>query len=105
VLFEKDEVALSPAALVTIGQQATFLQDNPRITVTIEGHCSEDEGAREGPSVLAQLRANQVRHALNKAGIADGRIRIVNYGNTRPAVSGESETAREQNRRAVVLRN
>jgi peptidoglycan-associated lipoprotein len=73
--------------------------------VTIEGHCSEDEGAREGPSVLAQLRANQVRHALNKAGVADSRIRTVNYGKTRPAVSGESETAREQNRRAVVLRN
>jgi class 3 adenylate cyclase/outer membrane protein OmpA-like peptidoglycan-associated protein len=105
VLFEKDEVVLSQSALLTIGREAAFLQDNPRITVTIEGHCSEDEGAREGPSVLAQLRANQVRHALNKAGVADSRIRTVNYGNTRPAVSGESETAREQNRRAVVLRN
>jgi class 3 adenylate cyclase/outer membrane protein OmpA-like peptidoglycan-associated protein len=105
VLFEKDEVVLSQLALLTIGREAAFLHDNPRITVTIEGHCSEDEGAREGPSVLAQLRANQVRHALNKAGIADSRIRTVNYGNTKPAVSGESETAREQNRRAVVLRN
>jgi class 3 adenylate cyclase/outer membrane protein OmpA-like peptidoglycan-associated protein len=105
VLFEKDQVVLSRSALLTIGQEAAFLQDNPRITVTIEGHCSEDEGAREGPSVLAQLRANQVRHALNKAGIADSRIRTVSYGNTRPAVSGESETAREQNRRAIVLRN
>lgn len=105
VLFEKDKVVLSPEALVTIGRQAAFLQNNPRITVTIEGHCSEDEGAREGPSVLSQLRANQVRHALNKAGIADSRIRTVNYGNTRPAVFGESEAAREQNRRAVILRN
>jgi outer membrane protein OmpA-like peptidoglycan-associated protein len=51
--------------------------------VTIEGHCSEDEGARE----------DEVRHALSKADKADNRIRTVNYGNTRPAVSGESETA------------
>lgn len=105
VLFEKDEVVLSQSARLTIGRQAAFLQDNPKITVTIEGHCSEDEGAREGPSVLAQLRANQVRHALNKGGVADSRIKTVNYGNTKPAVFGESETAHEQNRRAVVLRN
>jgi class 3 adenylate cyclase/outer membrane protein OmpA-like peptidoglycan-associated protein len=105
VRFEKDTVILSQSAGLTIDRQAEFLRDNPKITVTIEGHCSEDEGAREGPSILAQLRANQVRNAFKARGVAESRIRTVNYGNTRPAVFGDSETAHEQNRRVVVLQN
>jgi class 3 adenylate cyclase/outer membrane protein OmpA-like peptidoglycan-associated protein len=105
VLFERGKVIITPPSGLTIDRQAAFLRDNPKVTVTIEGHCSEDEGAREGPSVLAQLRANQVRNALKERGIADNRIQTISYGQSRPAVVGNGEAAQAQNRRAVVLQN
>jgi len=105
VLFEKGAVILTQAAALTIDRQASFLRENPEVTVTIEGHCSKDEGAREGPSVLAQLRANQVRDALKERGVPDNRIQTISYGQTRPTVVGDSTAAQAQNRRAVVLRN
>ena len=105
VLFEKGAVILTQAAALTIDWQAAFLRENPKITVTIEGHCSKDEGAREGPAVLAQLRANQVRDALKERGVSDNRIQTISYGQTRPTVVGDSTAAQAQNRRAVVLRN
>ena len=96
---------VSDAARLTIDRQAAFLRENPRVTVTIEGYSSEDEGAREGPSVLARLRANQVRNALKERGVADNRMQTISYGTTKPAVIGDSEATQALNRRAVVVLN
>jgi class 3 adenylate cyclase/outer membrane protein OmpA-like peptidoglycan-associated protein len=105
IFFEKGKVILSDAARSTIDRQAAFLRDNPKLTVTIEGHCSADEGAREGPAVLAQLRANQVRNALREHGIADTRTQAIGDADTKPMVVGDGEASQAQNRRVVVLRN
>jgi class 3 adenylate cyclase/outer membrane protein OmpA-like peptidoglycan-associated protein len=105
IFFEKGKVTLSDAARSTIDQQAAFLQDNPKITVTIEGHCSPDEGSREGPAVLAQLRANQVRNALRERGIADSRSQAIGYADAKAAAGSDSEASPAQNRRVILLRN
>jgi peptidoglycan-associated lipoprotein len=105
VFFEKGKVILSEASRATIDRQAAFLRDNPKITVTIEGYSSEGEGAREGPWVLAQLRANQVRNALKERGVADSRIQTINHGTTKPSVMGDNEADLELNRRVVVVQN
>ena len=105
VFFEKDNVVLSRSANAIIERQAEYLKDHPTITVTVEGYCSEDEGVREGHSELAQLRANKVRNALKERGVAWTRMRIVSYGETRPAIVGTGEAAQAQNRRAVVTRD
>ncbi|MGC1888738.1 MAG: OmpA family protein [Stellaceae bacterium] len=105
VFFDKDAVVLSRSANAIIERQAEFLRDHPTITVTVEGYCSEDEGSREGPSVLAQLRANQVRNALKERGVAGPRIRSVSRGEARPATIGGGEIALAPNRRAVVIRD
>jgi outer membrane protein OmpA-like peptidoglycan-associated protein len=105
VFFERNQVVLSGSANAVIERQAEFLKDNPAITVTVEGHCSEEEGAREGPSVLAQLRANQVRNALKERGVAGARIHTIGYGDAKSAINGAEEAAQAQNRRVVVKRD
>jgi class 3 adenylate cyclase/outer membrane protein OmpA-like peptidoglycan-associated protein len=105
IFFEKGKVVVSEAARLTIDRQAAFLRENPKVAVTIEGYSSEDEGAREGPSVLAQLRANQIRNALKERGVADNRMQTISYGTTKPAVTGDSEATQALNRRAVVVLN
>jgi class 3 adenylate cyclase/outer membrane protein OmpA-like peptidoglycan-associated protein len=105
VLFDKDNVVLSRSANAILERQAQFLRDHPAITVTVEGYCSEDEGAREGCSVLAQLRASQVRNALKERGVAGARIRIVTRSEPKPDGASAGEPTLAQNRRAVVLRD
>ena len=105
IFFEKGKVILSDAARLAIDRQAAFLRDNPKLTVTIEGHCSADEGAREGPAVLARLRANQVRNALREHGIADSRTQAIGNADTNPTVVGDSEASQAESRRVDVLRN
>jgi class 3 adenylate cyclase/outer membrane protein OmpA-like peptidoglycan-associated protein len=106
IFFGKDKVVLSQSAGAAIRQQAAYLRDNPSVTITVEAYCSDDEGAREGPKVLAELRANQVRDALEARGIAAGRIKVENAchsGSTMTPVLDEATAA--QNRRAVLIRN
>jgi class 3 adenylate cyclase/outer membrane protein OmpA-like peptidoglycan-associated protein len=105
VFFEKDKVVLPASANATVDRQAEFLKANPTITVTVEGYCSEDEGAREGPAALAQLRANQVRNALKARGVAGTRIHTVGYGKPMAETAGADETPQPKNRRAVVIRD
>jgi class 3 adenylate cyclase/outer membrane protein OmpA-like peptidoglycan-associated protein len=105
VLFEKEKVVLSGSANSVIDRQAEFLRDNPTITVTVEGYCSDDEGARESPAALTQLRANQVRNALKERGVAGTRIQTVGYGKLRSATAGAGDVAQAQDRRAVVIRD
>jgi class 3 adenylate cyclase/outer membrane protein OmpA-like peptidoglycan-associated protein len=106
IFFSKDKVVLSQSAGVAIRQQAAYLRDNPNVTITVQAYCSDDEGAREGPRVLAELRANQVRDALEARGIAAGRIKVENAchsGRTMTPLPDEATAA--QSRRAVLIRN
>ena len=105
IFFDRDEVALSQSAGEALVRQADFLRANPGVKVTVRAYCSDDEGARLGPQVLAQLRANQVRDALETRGIAGDRIKLENAcrpGGPNP--SGADEATQAQNRRAVLIR-
>ena len=105
IFFDRDEVALSQSAAASLKQQADFMRANPGVKVTVRTYCSDDEGARLGPQVLAQLRANQVRDALETRGIAGDRIKLENACRPGgPNASGADEATQAQNRRAVLIR-
>jgi class 3 adenylate cyclase/outer membrane protein OmpA-like peptidoglycan-associated protein len=106
IFFGKDRVTLSQSAATAIEQQAAYLRDNPNVTITVEAYCSNDEGAREGPKVLAELRGDQVRDALAARGVAIDRITVdktCHPGGASEAVPDQATAA--QNRRAVLIRN
>jgi class 3 adenylate cyclase len=106
VFFDKDKVALSAAADASIRQEADSLRRNPGVTMTLRAYCSAGEGEREGPKVLAELRANQIRDALKQAGVAGGRIKVENACRPgSPNAAGGAETSGQQNRRVVLIRN
>ncbi len=106
IFFGKDQAVMPRSAGAAIRQQAAFLRDNPNVTITVEAYCSDDEGAREGPKVIAELRANQVRDALETSGIAARRIKIENACHPgRATANAADEATAAQNRRAVLIRN
>jgi class 3 adenylate cyclase len=106
VFFDKDKVALSRDADASIRREADSLRRNPGATLTVRAYCSAEEGKRQGPEVLAELRANQIRDALEQAGVAGGRIKTENACRLgSPNTAGAGETSEQQNRRVVLIRN
>ena len=83
-----------------VKMQATFLKQNPGLTMTIAGHCDE-RGTREYNLALGERRANAARNYLISLGIAPGRLSTISYGKERPIVLGHNEAAWAQNRVGV----
>jgi peptidoglycan-associated lipoprotein len=102
VYFEFDSTELSDRARETLQRNADWLVRNPTWAVAIGGHCDE-RGTIEYNIALGDRRARTVRDYLGSLGVAAARMRVVSYGEERPAVPGHDETAWARNRRAEFV--
>jgi peptidoglycan-associated lipoprotein len=102
VYFSFDSYNLDAQARGIIERQARLLTTQGAINATIEGHCDE-RGTREYNIALGERRASAVRDYLIALGVAPNRLRVVSYGEERPAAIGSNEDAWAQNRRAVTV--
>lgn len=100
VYFEYDSEALTAAAEEELRQKAAILRANPTLSIRVEGHADE-RGSTEYNLALGQRRAETVRNFLAGYGIGAERLTTISYGEERPAVEGDSESAYSQNRRAA----
>lgn len=102
VFFELDSHTLDDRARAVLDSQAVWLQRNPNVSVTIEGHADE-RGTREYNLALGDRRANAAKNYLAAKGIAASRMTTVSWGKERPEALGSDEAAWAQNRRAVTV--
>jgi peptidoglycan-associated lipoprotein len=102
VLFALDSFSLTQEARATLDAQAQWLNSNPQVRVTIEGHADE-RGTREYNIALGERRANAARVYLESRGVSAGRLQTVSYGKERPEAFGEDEGSHARNRRAVTV--
>ena len=79
---------------------ARYLRANPNARVVLHGH-TDERGTREYNMALGERRANAVQRFLNIQGVSPSQMSVVSYGEERPAVHGQSESAYAQNRRVV----
>jgi len=104
IYFAFDRSDITAESRQVLLRQAALLNQNPSVTVTIEGHCDE-RGTVEYNLGLGERRANATKQALIALGVAAGRVNVISYGKERPAVPGHNEQAWAQNRRAVTVTN
>ena len=104
VYFSYDSAALDGNSQATLYRQAAFLNGNPSLTVTIEGHCDE-RGTREYNLALGERRAAAARDYLLAQGVDPARIKVISYGKERPALAGSNEESWAKNRRAATVLN
>lgn len=71
------------------------------IELLLEGH-TDERGTSEYNLGLGERRANAVRQYLVEKGANNALIETVSYGDTRPAVLGDSEESFWQNRRVEI---
>ena len=101
VLFGYDSSELDDDDRSVLDNQAKFLNQNPSLKVTIEGHCDE-RGTREYNLALGEKRASAVKDYLISVGINSERISVISYGKERPQVLGSNKAAWSMNRRSVT---
>ena len=102
IYFEYDSNAILPQFNEAIQAHASFLQANPGIAMTLEGHADE-RGSREYNLALGERRALAVEKQLVILGAAPAQIRTVSYGEERPAANSHDQEAWALNRRVEFV--
>ena len=102
VLFEVDRAELKPGAARTLDQLATALNDDPRSTISIEGH-TDSTGSVQHNESLSLARAESVKSYLVGRGVNPSRVTTQGLGQDYPVASNATEAGRQQNRRVEVV--
>jgi len=95
--FSYDDTEIDEASTRAIIEHANFMQDNPSISLRLEGHADE-RGTREYNLALGENRALSVKEVLGLYNL-DDRILVVSYGEESPVLAGSNELAWGENRR------
>jgi len=102
VYFDFDSSTVKEDALPVIRAHADYLAANSQVHFTLEGH-TDERGTREYNLALGERRADAVRRLLIANGVSPAQIKVVSYGEERPAMLGHDESAWHMNRRAEFV--
>lgn len=102
VYFAFDNSEISSDYAEMLAAHATYLRDNPVLTVVVEGH-TDERGTPEYNIALGERRAQVVAQYLQSLGVSAEQISIISYGEEKPLVHGQSEVDYAKNRRAVLV--
>jgi len=98
VYFDFDKSDIRSDAVSTLRAGSTVLKE-AGTKVVIAGH-TDNRGSEEYNLALGERRAASVRRYLANLGVNTNQMTIVSYGEVRPQVQGNNETAWAKNRRA-----
>ena len=101
VLFAFDKWVLDDKAQTTLLALAKQLQDQPHLSVELEGF-TDSIGANAHNIQLSQRRAEAVRRFLVEKGIELPRIHNIGLGDIRPVADNKTRQGRDQNRRVSI---
>ena len=101
IYFEYDSSEISSDYRSTVEAHSLYLQQNPSTSVILEGH-GDERGSREYNLALGERRAKAVKQQMLLLGANSNQIRLVSYGEERPASDGHDESSWQQNRRVEI---
>ncbi|MDO4682902.1 MAG: OmpA family protein [Lautropia sp.] len=102
VLFAFGKAELLPSSSDRLDKLAQFLMDNPERKLRVEGY-TDSVGSAGYNQKLSERRADAVKLALVRRGIAADRITSVGYGKDYPVATNSSDAGRAMNRRVEVV--
>ena len=102
ILFNYDSSAIQDSEVTSLEKKAEWLNSNPGVRITIEGHC-DDRGTTDYNLALGDRRAARVKAFLESLGVSADRIVTVSYGEERPIDVAQTEAAWAKNRRASFV--
>ena len=102
VHFDFDRYTLRTGAARVLDEVVAALQDDPNLSIQIEGHTC-NIGTAEYNLALGERRANSVEDYLASRGVGGGRLQTISYGEERPQHDNTREETRRLNRRAALV--
>ena len=101
--FDTNSADVRPQYREELRKVANFLKANPRVTATVEGHTSNQQGTREEAMQISQQRADNVVRALTNLGVDRTRLFSEGFGGTRRFAYNTSAEGRQDNRRVNII--
>jgi outer membrane protein OmpA-like peptidoglycan-associated protein len=103
VYFAFNSAELEPASEPAIADAKRLVERHPEWNLAIEGHTDSIGGAAANQA-LSLRRAESVRAALLRSGVAPSRVRAAGFGASRPRESNATLEGRASNRRVELAR-
>ena len=105
VNFDFDKAAIKSASMPAIDNMYALMRTYPRLTIELRGH-TDSRNSTGDPNYnvkLSQRRADAVKEALVKRGIAPERITAIGFGERQPIADNGTDEGRAQNRRTEFV--
>ncbi|MGV3630977.1 MAG: OmpA family protein [Bacteroidota bacterium] len=102
ILFETNSFGLSSKSQFILKRFAKFLEENPGISIMIQGH-TDDVGDDAKNMKLSEDRAQEVKKYLISLGIDGARLKAKGFGETKPKLPNDDPYKRSVNRRTDFL--
>jgi len=102
IFFSEGSADIGTRGRVVLAAQARWLNRNPYVFATIEGHADES-GSDARNLAISQHRAEAVRDQLVASGVAASRLTIIAKGRTNRIAACDSPLCAAQNRRTVTV--
>ncbi len=104
--FDRNLAYVKPEYIGGLSKVADFLQENPSVTATVEGHTGNLQGTPELAMEISQRRAQNVVNSLvENFGVARSRLGAEGFGQTRRFAYNTSLEGQQENRRVNVIFN
>jgi peptidoglycan-associated lipoprotein len=102
VYFDVDSASVKSSQKSKLESVAQKFKAQPAGDLLIEGHC--DERGTEGYNLtLGDKRANSLREYLANLGVSPDKIHTLSLGESKPAATGNDESAWSKNRRGEFI--
>ncbi len=101
IFFGFDSYTLEDRSFAELNTIIHFLQENPTVKISIEGH-TDNEGSSAYNKSLSENRAKSVYTYLAEKGIDKTRLSYKGFGDSQPVSTNDTEEGRALNRRTEV---
>ena len=102
IFFAYDKHDLNDKSKSVLKENASWLKNNPKVKVEIQGHCDE-RGTNNYNLGLGERRAQSTKNYLVSLGVAQKRILTISYGEEKPFCVQRGENCWWQNRRGHFM--
>jgi outer membrane protein OmpA-like peptidoglycan-associated protein len=102
LLFSSGKAEVGIYGMVYIERVAAILKNKTKANVAVEGH-TDNVGSAVLNQQLSVQRANAVKDALVKQGIAAERMQAQGFGMTKPVADNNTPEGRQANRRTEII--
>lgn len=100
--YNTNSADLKKESFIVLESFAEYLNENPNITIEIQGH-TDNVGAAKANEALSANRAYTVKAFLEEKGVEGKRITAKGYGPNKPIAENTTEEGRAKNRRTEFL--